>query len=1061
MRLLQANLNHSRGAQDLFGQALREWQVALAVAAEPYSVPDHPSWFGDGAGTVAIAAGGIPGAPAVTPLESGRGYLVVEWGEYVVVGCYIPPSRHLCEFEEYLGEVGGCIRRLLPRPILVLGDFNAHATAWASPRTDARGGTLLDWAAELELRLMNVGSVATCVRPRGSSIVDLTWASPAAARRVTGWRVAEEAETLSDHRYIVFSVSSAATRPGPVRPRRGGGALPPRWALTQLDEDLLMAAVHAADWGSRGAAPVSAEEGAEWFRGVMTSICDVAMPRSRPPRRKSAHWWTAEIAELRAACIAARRRCTRARRRWPRDEEAVTLVESAYKERRTALRRAIKESKARSWKELLGSLDGDPWGRPYRLVLGKLRPCAPPVTESLDPAVLDRVVDALFPSSGGAAALPPWMEEDEGSPPPPTPWTEDLAVTEAELGDAVRRMAAKNTAPGPDGIPGKIWAAALGVLGPRMRRLFDRCLELGEFPERWRRGRMVLLRKEGRPVDSPSAYRPLCLLDEAGKLFERVLASRLASHLSAEGPDLSEEQYGFRRGRSTVDAIRRVRALAGEAVSRGGVALAVSLDIVNAFNSLPWAAVREALEYHAVPAYLRGVLDAYLAGRWIEYTGRGGVRMERRVGCGVPQGSVLGPILWDLAYDVVLRAALPPGVSITCYADDTLVLATGRGWGRTVRLAELGVACVVTRIRGLGLEVAPQKSEALGFLGPRKRKIPGAWVRVGGAHVRVGHRMKYLGLILDSHWKFEAHFEALVPRVERVTAALGRLLPNLGGPNVAVRRLYAGVARSMVLYGSPVWSGDLMVSRRSRDLLRRVERRLAIRCVRGYRTVSYAAAMALAGLIPLELQSESGAFAYDRGKELCAGGIPSTEVKERVAAARRQAQRRAEERWRSQLSEPAIAAKRAVQAVLPVFDQWVEGGRRGLTYRVTQVLTGHGCFGEFLCRIGKEAAPLCHHCGEREDTAQHTLEACPAWAAERRVLVSAVGEDLSCPALLKQMLDGRDKWDAVASFCEQVMLQKEAAERARESRDPARRRSGRGRRRGGLSLPQPGGPRPD
>ncbi|CAK9813751.1 hypothetical protein ANTPLA_LOCUS7961 [Anthophora plagiata] len=140
MRLLQANLNHSCGAQDLFGQALLEWQVALAVAAEPYSIPDHPPWYGEAVGSVAIATGGIPGAPAVTLLESGRGYLVVEWGECVVVGCYIPPSRNLCEFEEYLGEVGSCIRRLLPRPVLVLGDFNAHATAWASPKIDARGG---------------------------------------------------------------------------------------------------------------------------------------------------------------------------------------------------------------------------------------------------------------------------------------------------------------------------------------------------------------------------------------------------------------------------------------------------------------------------------------------------------------------------------------------------------------------------------------------------------------------------------------------------------------------------------------------------------------------------------------------------------------------------------------------------------------------------------------------------------------------------------------------------------------------------------------------------------
>ncbi|CAK9820194.1 Putative 115 kDa protein in type-1 retrotransposable element R1DM [Anthophora quadrimaculata] len=1049
MRLLQANLNHSRGAQDLFLHTLREWKVALAVAAEPYSVPDHPSWFRDEGGSVAIVRGDMPGAPPVTLLESGRGYLAVQWGEYAVVGLYAPPSRSISEFEELLGGVAAFIRQFHPRPVLVLGDFNAHASAWASPRTDARGEVVLDWAAELELRLVNRGSTATCVRPQGSSIVDLTWASPSAVRRVAGWRVAEEAETLSDHRYIVFSASGAAQQSGAPRPRCPDGVLPPRWALRRLDEDALMAVVHAVDWSNAGTSPVDAREGAEWFRGIMTNVCDVSMPRSRPLPRRAAHWWSRGIAELRSECTAARRQCQRARRRRQRDEAWIAQLEGAYKAKRAALRLAIKEAKAQAWKELLGSLDRDPWGRPYRLVLGRLRPYAPPVTEGLDPQVLGRVVEALFPSHlvgrGGCSRPVPEETADQA-------WSVELGVTEAELGDAIKKMAARDTAPGPDGIPGKVWALALGVLGPQLRRLFDRCLELGQFPPQWRRGRMVLLKKEGRPADSPSAYRPICLLDEAGKLFERVLASRLVHHLSAVGPDLCEEQYGFRKGRSTLDAIRRVRTLAEAAVSEGGVAIAVSVDIVNAFNTLPWGAVREALRYHRVPPYLQRVLGSYLSDRWIEFPCRYGVWREREVHCGVPQGSVLGPVLWDLAYDVVLRAALPPGVSIVSYADDTLILASGEDWRRTIRLAEVGVACAVARIRDLGLEIAPHKSEALWLLGPRQREPPRSWVRVGESHVRVRTQMKYLGLTLDSHWRFEAHFEQLVPRVERTAAALGRLLPNLGGPETMVRRLYAGVVRSMALYGSPVWANDLMASRRSRALLRRIERRMAIRCVRGYRTTSYAAAMALAGLIPLELQAEVDAELYDRVKALRLSGIPPPEVARWATISKRRSQRRALNKWRSQLQEPANASKRAVGAVLPNFEKWMGRTCGRLTYRVTQVLTGHGCFGEYLRRIGKEATAQCHHCGEEEDTPQHTLEECPAWSAQRRTLRSIVGADLSPPVLVQRMLEGKVQWDAVASFCEDVMSQKEAAERVRERTDPARRALGRGRRRGGASA---------
>ncbi|KAA5662626.1 hypothetical protein F3G62_31675, partial [Pseudomonas aeruginosa] len=103
---------------------------------------------------------------------------------------------------------------------------------------------------------------------------------------------------------------------------------------------------------------------------------------------------------------------------------------------------------------------------------------------------------------------------------------------------------------------------------------------------KWKTGRLVLLRKDGRPADSPAGYRPIVLLDEAGKMLERIVAARIVRHLTETGPDLSAEQYGFREGRSTIDAILRVRALSDEAVSRGGVAMALSLDVRNAFNTL-------------------------------------------------------------------------------------------------------------------------------------------------------------------------------------------------------------------------------------------------------------------------------------------------------------------------------------------------------------------------------------------------------------------------------------------------------------------------------------------
>ncbi|KAL0803257.1 hypothetical protein ABMA28_017258 [Loxostege sticticalis] len=535
-KFVVANINHCARSQDLLHQSLAQWSIQICVVSEPYHIPERDNWAGDKDGTVAIVTNTSANSLPFKSVRKGHGCVATRIGDIEVIGVYFSPNRPFAEFEIYMAQLGvflsGCERR---DNVIVTGDLNAKSVAWGSPATDVQGELVEDWLVANGLVIINRGTVHTCVRRRGGSIVDITLASPALETRIQGWKVVTEAETLSDHRYVRFELTL------PNLPRAAPTAPP-----------------------------------------AMSHICDSAMPRVRAlPPRTAVYWWSPELARLREACVMARRRYSRHRRRHNRDETLDDALYASYQQAKRDLRG-----------ELLETLNQDPWGRPYRLVMSKLRPWAPPLTTTTDPDLLENILDALFPVR--TDYTPPVLFQTEGINSEEAP-----EVSEGELGAAILRLQAKNTSPGPDGLPGKAWVLALkNGLEHRFRSLLTACLKEGYFPQKWKTGKLVLLRKEGRPVDSPSAYRPIVLLNEAAKLLERIIAARLNRHLEEEGPDLADNQYGFRRGRSTIDAIERVKALAQEEVARGGCIVAVSLDIANAFNTLPHGCIEEALKYH-------------------------------------------------------------------------------------------------------------------------------------------------------------------------------------------------------------------------------------------------------------------------------------------------------------------------------------------------------------------------------------------------------------------------------------------------------------------------------
>ncbi|XP_055590077.1 uncharacterized protein LOC129742229 [Uranotaenia lowii] len=531
---VQLNLNHCQSAHQLLRQLAFEEKLDLALVADPYRrTTDGSNWVTDRAKLAAIwVTGRYPIQEVVSAGE--EGFVIAKVNGIFVCSCYAPPRWSLERFGVMMDRI---VEGLTGRsPVVIGGDFNAWAVEWGSRLTNPRGQLLLEALARLDVDLGNVGNTRTYHRNGSESIIDVTFSSPG---WTSDWRVSD-VFTDSDHFAIRYRVGTSS-RAG----RRGTTTGARLWKTTQFDRNVF---VEVLNW-ERTLENLSAENLAR----VLARACDAAMTRraKRKDTRQPVYWWTTEIADLRTSCLRARRHMQRARSPSARAERRVP-----YAVARSALCRAIKASKKARFRQLCEDANDNPWGDAYRIVMAKTRSGGAP--QESCPIKLREIVNELFPQHAEVT----W-------PRVPYDWdtSDEERISLEELRDIAKSLQL-NKAPGPDGIPNYV---------------DDRV-----FPDEWKRQRLVLLPKPGKPPGEPSAYRPICLLDTAGKVLEKVLQSRI--QLYTEGANgLSDEQFGFRKGRSTVDAIRLVIERADEARLRkrrgDRFCAVVTLDVKNAFNS--------------------------------------------------------------------------------------------------------------------------------------------------------------------------------------------------------------------------------------------------------------------------------------------------------------------------------------------------------------------------------------------------------------------------------------------------------------------------------------------
>ena len=269
-------------------------------------------------------------------------------------------------------------------------------------------------------------------------------------------------------------------------------------------------------------------------------------------------------------------------------------------------KKAIRRSQLQFWRNLIWEVEKDPWGLDFKIVTKIL------VTRRRTPG-LDDQIHKIARNLFSRVESFPW--EDWGSC---SVRNEELFTCE-ELKRASRRLKA-STAPRIDGISNESLKDVIGLCREILLKASNSCLREGRFFADWKKQRLILLRKGEKPIDKPSSYRAICLLNTMGKLLENMILKRLQSHIQ-DDHILSENQFGFRKGRSTIYAIQMVVDIATEAKrgtgKRKGFCALISIDIRNAFNSARWKICIETMMRKKVPDYLLRMRDNYLSGRLV------------------------------------------------------------------------------------------------------------------------------------------------------------------------------------------------------------------------------------------------------------------------------------------------------------------------------------------------------------------------------------------------------------------------------------------------------------
>lgn len=382
------------------------------------------------------------------------------------------------------------------------------------------------------------------------------------------------------------------------------------------------------------------------------------------------------------------------------------------------------------------------------------------------------------------------------------------------------------SSPGPDGIPNRLLANCRLALARPLAALFTQSLQSSQIPSEWLKANVIAIHKKGSRRDC-SNYRPISLTPSICKALERIVRDEMVSFIDERGL-LRGSQYGFRTKRSTtMQLIDYFHAATGYVDEEGACVDTVLLDLRKAFDLVPHERLLLKLSAHGIGGLVHAWVTAFLSGRTQSVCVDGAVSSSCAVTSGVPQGSVIGPLLF-LLYINDLEDGM--GSHVWKFADDTSLLHPLRTpFAVDAHRLQCDLDTASSWAERWGMEFGIAKCAVLHF----GYGNPGHIYTLCGQALQAPGEERYLGLILSDSLKPSAH-------CQRVAAAahlkLNLLFRCFGLLHIRPFLLiYRGLIRPGLEYASEAWSpsqqGDI-------DVVERVQRR-ATRMVVGMLGLSY------------------------------------------------------------------------------------------------------------------------------------------------------------------------------------------------------------------------------